>query len=171
MQIGHVGAYVQPLALRGHTPGAATPTGAVGATDSFRATLAGVAAGTTTAIDDAQRYAPRPGNTLTYLTPADRQMLAAATGFEVSSDGVVQNPGRKPVHPLILQVATDRQNGRLQGDVTEAYLTEVFKTYRDDDVMGSSFTDDVLSRALDHLANQRQRRADGVILSSFNMRA
>ncbi|RBY78599.1 hypothetical protein DQ239_08640 [Blastococcus sp. TF02-09] len=121
-------------------------------------------------MSDAQRYAPQPGNSLTFLTPADRQMLAAATGSTISSDGVVQSSVRQPVHPLILEIAMDRESGRLQGDVTPSYLTDLFGKYKHDAALGSSFTDDVLGKALDHLSSERRRREGGEPASNFSLR-
>ena len=66
-------------------------------------------------VEETQRHAPTPGNPLTYLTPADRRLLAEATGFDVSSEGWSRNPGRKTVNPVIFVMATDREAGCLQG--------------------------------------------------------
>jgi hypothetical protein len=170
MQVGrssiHFQAATPPYGLSANSSRGAAATG------DFGAALASASTAQTlpSEVGDAERYAPRPGSTLSYLTPADRQMLAAATGFQVSSDGVVQNPGPHPVHPMLLEIAINRMNGRLEGDVTSSFLTDLFAKYKGDAVLGSFFTDDVLGKALDHLSGERRRREGGEPASNFSMR-
>jgi hypothetical protein len=68
---------------------------------------------------------------LTNLTANDRQFITAATGSVISADGTITNPttdgsGANPtdtsVNPFILQIAGDRLNGTLTGDITTSYF-------------------------------------------------
>ncbi|MGY1843011.1 hypothetical protein [Modestobacter sp. SYSU DS0875] len=120
-------------------------------------------------MSDAQRYAPNGDNLLSYLTPGDRQLLQAATGYEISSDGTVLNPGKEPVDSMIVIMAIHRQNGQLQGEVTSGYLTGLFRQYAGSSDMAASFSPDRLNKALDLLADRDAQRAQGVTRSSFNV--
>ncbi|RBY84145.1 hypothetical protein [Blastococcus sp. TF02A-30] len=170
MQVGrpsiHFQAATPPYAHSANSSRGAAATG------DFGAALASASAAQElpSEVSDADRYAPRPGSLLSYLTPADRQMLAAATGFQVSSDGVVQNPGPHPVHPLLSEVAINRMTGHLEGGATASYLTDLFAKYKGDAELGSFFTDDVLGKALDHLSGERRRRESGDPASNFSLR-
>jgi len=56
--------------------------------------------------------APQGDNLLSYLTPADRQLLQAATGYEISSDGQVMNPGEETVDSLIVEISHEQLHAR-----------------------------------------------------------
>jgi hypothetical protein len=170
VQIGPATSYFPSLtAMRQSTP---SPTASSPATGSgFEAALAAVTPQPTT-MSDAQRYAPQDGNLLSYLTPADRQLLQAVTGFEVSSDGQVVNPDySKSVDDLIVEVANARYYGELTGEVTGDYLKGMFAKYAGSENMAASFSPERLQKALDLLADRDARRAQGVRPSSFNVSA
>ena len=166
MQIGPAASYFPSLsAVRQSDP---APTTTSPATSSgFEAALAAVAPQPT--VSDAQRYAPQGDSLLSYLTPADRQLLQAVTGFEISSDGQVMNPGEDTVDDLIVAVANARYHGELKGDVTGAYLTGLFEQYAGSENMAASFSPERLEKALDLLADRGAQRTQGVRLSSFDV--
>jgi hypothetical protein len=120
---------------------------------------------------DATRFAPNDRSTLSYLTPADRELIQAATGFVISSDGVVQNPvPGKSVDNFVSQLAMDRYNGKLTGEVTAGYLKEQFAKYSGPAAGNSAFDQAYLDAALSFLeARDRRRAEDSTPRSSFNV--
>lgn len=167
MQIGPANSYFPSLsAVRQSGP---SPIATSSVTSSgFEAALAAVAP--QPKVSDAQRYAPQEGNLLSYLTPADRQLLQAATGFEISSDGQVMNPiYGESVDSLIVEVANARYYGELTGEVTGDYLKGMFAKYAGSESMAASFSPERLEKALELLADRDARRAEGVRPSSFNV--
>ena len=168
MQIGSATSYFPSLsAMRQSAPSPIAPSPATGS--GFEAALAAVTP--QPKVNDAQRYAPQVGNLLSYLTPADRELLQAVTGFEVSSDGQVMNPGKDTVDDLIVEVANARYYGELTGEVTGDYLKGMFAKYAGSENMAASFSPERLEKALDLLADRDARRAQGVRPSSFNVSA
>jgi hypothetical protein len=70
-------------------------------------------------------------NLLTNLTANDRQFITAAAGSVISDDGTITNPtangaaaapSKLSASPFILQIASDRLNGTLTGDITTTYF-------------------------------------------------
>lgn len=96
-------------------------------------------------------------------------MITAATGFIISSDGVVQNPvPGKSVDNFISELATERQLGRLQGEVTPDYLTGLFSKYSQDP--DAALNPAYLDAALSFIDARDHRRAeDTAPRSSFNL--
>jgi hypothetical protein len=173
MQIGSLGSYVSAFTTA-RSAGVASPAG----DGDFASALATVAsAGTSSvggAVPDEDRYAPRPGQDLSYLTPDDRRMIKAATGYVISSDGVVQNPTPgQVVDPFIAVLASDRVQGNVSGSsVTPDYLRQVFAKYGNNlQNANMAFNPAYLDRALDYLAQTEKDRSDGTSRSSFSVGA
>ena len=167
MQIGPANSYFPSLsAVRQPNPSPDATSSVKGS--GFEAALA--AATPQPTVSDAQRYAPQGDSLLSYLTPADRQLLQAVTGSEISSDGTVMNPKYgESVDSLIVEIANARYSGELKGEVTSDYLKGMFAKYAGSENMAASFTPERLEKALDLLADRDARRAQGVRPSSFNV--
>jgi hypothetical protein len=119
---------------------------------------------------DAARYAPNERSTLSHLTPADRELISASTGFVISSDGVVQNPNGRVVDNFIAELAVERATGRLEGAVTSGYLKDLFAKYRNGGE--SALNPAYLDAALAFMEARDQRRAeDPTPRSSFTIGA
>lgn len=118
---------------------------------------------------DAARFAPNERSTLSYLTPADREMVQAATGLVVSSDGIVQNPRwGEGMDNFVSALASERYNGRIEGEVTSGYLKDLFAKYN----VGGTTTFDpaYLDAALSFMDARDQRRSeDPTPRSSFSL--
>ena len=167
MQVGPANSYFHSVSAA-RSSGASPSVSASSASSGFAAALASVAA--KPVVNDAQRYAPSGDSLLSHLTPADRELLQAATGFEISSDGTVMNPKYgESVDPMIMVVAMQREDGSLKGELTGEYLTGLFKQYAGESNMAASFNPDRLEKALDVLADRDARRAQGVRPSSFDV--
>lgn len=171
-------------ATAAHSSRAAAQTGAATSGAGFAAALdkVGVPAPTPTAFagalekvglpaSDATRYAPNDRSSLSHLTPADRELIQASTGFVVSSDGVVQNPARKTVDPFLATLSFERQSGRLEGPVTATYLKDLFAQYSDPvKTPNRAFDPAHLDAALSFMdARDRQRAENPTPRSSFNV--
>ena len=70
----------------------------------------------------------QPRDLLSHLTPSDREVIAAASGVQLSSSDVVTEARSSGVPPwgLIMALAMDRKSGALQGEITPQYLSAVF---------------------------------------------
>lgn len=101
----------------------------------------------------------KPASPLDYLTLTDRRLIRAATGEDITPG---QRPADRPVSSFAMQIAVDRERGRLQpgGPVTSAYLRST--AYRLDElgVPAHEFTGETLQRALDFLASGSGRHVD-----------
>lgn len=132
MQIGSVSAMTQVWAPR--SAGAAAP--AVAATPAAEGT-----------------------KLFTHLTKSDREMLYAATGAHVNDDGVMVSMKEpytdediKAAAVFGMQIDSDREWGRLTGDITASYLKSLM--VGEQSGRGGGIGTDVLDRALDFLANR-----------------
>jgi hypothetical protein len=99
-------------------------------------------------------------NLLTSLTANDRQFIAAATGSVISDDGTVTNPttdgsaanpSNTSVNPFILQIAAQRSNGTLTGDITPTYFQNLASQASE---LGQPIDPNILSAGLQYLENQ-----------------
>ena len=96
---------------------------------------------------------PESASSLTVLTADDRALIKAATGYEVSSSGVVTNAAIDEVEPFISTLASDRAAGRLRGEITLPYLNGL--------VARSNANPDYLSGAVEYLKPRgREKRVD-----------
>jgi hypothetical protein len=121
---------------------------------------------------DSTRYAPDGVQLLSWLTPDDRQMIAAATGLVISSDGEIQNPrpDQGAVDPFVAVLASERMNGRLEGDATKPYLQTLFDQYGPG-TGNSAFDQSYLEKLFDYIDERSQRRAEAITPpSSFSVR-
>lgn len=102
---------------------------------------------------------PQPASSLDYLTLTDRRLIQAATGEDIMPG---QRPSDRPVSSFAMQIAVDRERGRIEsgGPVTSAYLRST--AYRLDElgVPAHEFTGETLQRALDFLASGSGRHVD-----------
>jgi hypothetical protein len=99
-------------------------------------------------------------NLLTNLTANDRQFITAATGSVISDDGTVTNPttdgsaanpSNPSVSPFVLQIAGDRLNGALTGDITPSYFQHLASQASD---LGQAIDPNILSAGLQYLEGQ-----------------
>ncbi|HLJ01055.1 MAG TPA: hypothetical protein VKT76_15180, partial [Bradyrhizobium sp.] len=99
-------------------------------------------------------------NLLTNLTENDGQFITAATGLVVANDGAVTNPTASgsaaasspaPVNPFILQIAGDRLNGTLSGNITPTFFQHLASQESE---LGQAIDPKVLSAGLQFLQNQ-----------------
>jgi hypothetical protein len=173
MNVGSAGSYFQALnPLSGAAPGVNPAKGK--AANDFAAALTDVAgpAGSPS-ISDEDRYAPQPDQDLSYLTPDDRRMIKASTGYVVSSDGKITNPTPgKAVDSFISILASERRQGNVTGaTVTPSYLQGLFAKYGNDSQnANAAFNPDYLGKALKYLADsEKQKAADGLPRQSLNV--
>jgi hypothetical protein len=99
-------------------------------------------------------------NLLTNLTANDRQFITAATGSVIAADGTVTNPAaggaaanpsNTSVNPFILQIAGDRLNGSLKGDITPGFFQHLASQ---DSELGQAIDPNILSAGLQFLQGQ-----------------
>ena len=112
------------------------------------------------------RPAPRTrpagrGNLLSFLTDADRDLIAAATGTVVGADGTVVNNDGRGVDPFILELAGARAPGGELSDhqkVTVEYLQRLFGRYK---AAGTPLNPSHLYAALKHVTARNASQPDG----------
>jgi hypothetical protein len=99
-------------------------------------------------------------NLLTNLTANDRQFITAATGSVISADGTLTNPAangaaatpsKTSINPFILQIAGERSNGTLKGDITPDFFQHLASQ---DSELGQAIDPNVLSAGLQFLQDQ-----------------
>ncbi len=99
-------------------------------------------------------------NLLTNLTANDRKFITAATGSVVAADGTITNPtangaaaapSNLSASPFILQIAGDRLNGALTGDITSPYFQHLASQ---DSELGQAIDPNILSAGLQYLGSQ-----------------
>jgi hypothetical protein len=101
-----------------------------------------------------------PINLFTNLTANDRQFIAAASGTVIAADGTVTNPttdgsaanpSNPSASPFVLQIAGDRLNGALTGDITPSYFQHLASQASE---LGQAIDPNVLSAGLQYLGSQ-----------------
>jgi hypothetical protein len=102
-------------------------------------------------------------NLLTNLTANDRKFITAATGSVIAADGTVTNPttdgssANTSGSPFILQIAAQRSNGTLTGDITPTYFQHLASQ---DSELGQAIDPNVLSAGLQYLENQNTAKPE-----------
>ena len=79
-------------------------------------------------VDTAAATSQPPRDLLSHLTRGDREVIAAATGVQLTSSDMVTEArsGGVPPWGLIMAIAQDRKSGALKGEITPQYLSAVF---------------------------------------------
>jgi hypothetical protein len=104
-------------------------------------------------------------NLLTNLTANDRQFITAATGTVIAADGTATNPAANgaaanptntSVSPFILQIAGQRSNGTLTGDITSSFFQHLAAQ---DSELGQAIDPNVVSAGLQFLQSQTTAKA------------
>ncbi len=113
-------------------------------------------------------YWPDSSAELSWLTPVDREMIHATTGWLVASDGQVKAPRGRPVDPFIRAVAADRVGGEFRLELTAQYVADLIEHH--DAAGGEQIDRRYLDKALDFFAAQAHRRAeDPFFRTSFTL--
>lgn len=100
---------------------------------------------------------------LTNLTANDRKFITAATGSVIAADGTVTNPttdgsaANTSGSPFILQIAAQRSNGTLTGDITPTYFQHLASQ---DSELGQAIDPNVLSAGLQFLQDQNTTKPE-----------